>query len=132
LGEWAANSGVQLPFVPAYCDQTYHMFYLVMPDHESRTALIEHLNRHRILSVFHYMPLHLSAMGKRFGGFPGQCPVAERISDRLLRLPIYSGLSESDQSRILEAIRAFSVARPKALAAGAAESPRVPRQPNFV
>ncbi len=107
LSEWALNHGVQLPFVPDYCDQAYHIFYMIMPDFDSRTALIEHLKEHEILSLFHYTPLHLSDMGKRFGGYPGQCPVTERVSERLLRLPLYSGLTASDQMRILEAIYGF-------------------------
>ncbi len=109
LSAWAANCGVQLPFVPDHCEQTYHIFYLVMPDLPSRAALIEHLRSRHILSVFHYMPLHLSEMGQRFGGYPGQCPVSEQISDRLLRLPLYSALSDSDQSRVIEAIHAFDM-----------------------
>ncbi len=112
LSTWAKSCGVQLPFVPDYCDQTYHIFYLVMPDLPSRTALIEHLKSHHILSVFHYMPLHLSEMGQRFGGYQGQCPVSEQISERLLRLPLYSALTDSDQSRIIEAIHAFDMPCP--------------------
>ncbi len=109
LSGWAANCGVQLPFVPEYCDQTYHIFYLLMPDLATRTALIKHLKSRGILSVFHYMPLHLSEMGQRFGGFPGQCPVAEQISDRLLRLPLYSALTDADQSRVIDAVLAFDM-----------------------
>ncbi len=107
LSAWAAQRGVQLPFVPEYCEQTYHIFYLVMPNPDMRNALIEHLKAQRILSVFHYMPLPLSAMGRSFGGRAGQCPVAENVSERLLRLPLYSGLSEADQDRILETIHKF-------------------------
>jgi dTDP-4-amino-4,6-dideoxygalactose transaminase len=107
LTEWARNYGVQLPFVPDYCDQTYHIFYMVVPDLHLRNALIEHLRARQILSLFHYTPLHLSEMGRCFGGYPGQCPVTERVSERLVRLPLYSALSESDQMRILEAIYSF-------------------------
>src|ERR1022692_1292078 len=87
FADWAAERGVQLPCVPPLCEHSYHMFYLVMPSLAERQGLIEHLKRRGILSVFHYLPLHLSAMGLRFGGTPGQCPVTERISDGLLRLP---------------------------------------------
>ena len=111
LSDWAANRGVQLPFVPDHCEQTFHIFYLVMPDASSRTELIEHLKSRGILSVFHYTPLHLSEMGQRFGGYPGQCPVSERISNRLLRLPLYSALTESDQARVVEAIHGFEMPR---------------------
>ncbi len=116
LADWARECGVQLPAVPPHCEQTYHIFFLVIPDRYTRTALIEHLKARQILSVFHYMPLHLSVMGRRFGGFDGQCPVTERVSDRLVRLPLYSGLSESDQRRVISAIQEFEA--PCAGAAG--------------
>jgi dTDP-4-amino-4,6-dideoxygalactose transaminase len=60
-----------------------------------------------ILSVFHYLPLHLSAMGRKFGGFEGQCPVTESVSDRLLRLPFYNDLAESEQNEVIEAVKSF-------------------------
>ncbi len=72
-----------------------------------RTRLTEHLRRAGILSVFHYSPLNLSAMGQRYGGRPGQCPVAEEVSDRLLRLPFYTGLSTAEQADVIGEIRAF-------------------------
>jgi dTDP-4-amino-4,6-dideoxygalactose transaminase len=81
------------------------MFYMLMPSLERRQALIAHLKAHGILSVFHYLPLHLSDMGQRFGGKEGDCPVTESVSDRLLRLPFYAGLSEAEQARVIEAIR---------------------------
>ena len=80
------------------------MFYLLMPSLESRKRLIDHLKRRRILSVFHYLPLHLSDMGRRFGGQPGDCPVTEDMSDRLVRLPFYISLTEGDLNRIADAI----------------------------
>ena len=107
LSEWAEETGAKLPFVPDYCDQPYHMFYLVLPSLEIRSALVEHLKTKGILAVFHYVPLHLSRMGAHFGVKPGQCPVAEDVSDRLLRLPFYTGLTSSDQEEIIEAITAF-------------------------
>ena len=107
LQEWAARQQVRLPFVPPVCEQPYHMFYILLPSLEQRQALIAHLKARQIQAVFHYLPLHLSAMGKRFGGKPGDCPVTEDVSDRLLRLPFYSGLKEDDQSRIIESITQF-------------------------
>ena len=94
LRDWAADHGVQLPSVPSYCQQPYHMFYLVLPSLEARQALIAYLNVRDIHSVFHYLPLHLSSMGRKFGGKIGDCPVTEKISDRLLRLPFYNDLTE--------------------------------------
>jgi len=107
LAEWAQQHGVCLPFVPETCEQPYHMFYLLAPSLEFRQGLMAHLKTRNILSVFHYLPLHLSAMGKRFGGKPGDCPVSERVSDRLLRLPFYNDLTEADQAGVVEAIKKF-------------------------
>lgn len=107
LAAWARANGVGLPHVPAHCEQPYHMFYLMLPDLEARTRLIEHLKARGILAVFHYQPLHLSEMGRKFGGRDGQCPVTEDIADRLLRLPLFHGLSETDQGDVITAVQAF-------------------------
>ncbi|MFH1478099.1 MAG: dTDP-4-amino-4,6-dideoxygalactose transaminase [Verrucomicrobiota bacterium] len=104
LRDWAERHNVSLPCVPPHCDQPYHMFYMLMPSLAARQALIDHLKTRNILAVFHYLPLHLSVMGRRFGGQPGNCPVTESVSDRLVRLPFYIGLSEADQARVVDAI----------------------------
>ena len=103
----ATNCGLGLPYVPAHCDQAYHMFYLLLPSMEERTALIRHLKAKGIHAVFHYVPLHLSEMGLRFGGRPGQCPVTEDISDRLLRLPFFNSMTRSEQDAVILEIHAF-------------------------
>jgi dTDP-4-amino-4,6-dideoxygalactose transaminase len=110
LRDWAETHDVRLPVVPAHCEQSYHMFYLLLPSLETRQALIDHLKAQGILSVFHYLPLHLSDMGRRFGGKPGDCPVTEDVSDRLLRLPFYNDLGEADQEHVVEAIQEFELA----------------------
>ena len=107
LASWAKTNGARLPIVPPECEQSYHMFYLIMPSYESRQALISHLAGLGILAVFHYLPLHLSPMGLRFGGGPGDCPVTEEIAERLLRLPFYTGMTESEQVQVIEAVSAF-------------------------
>jgi dTDP-4-amino-4,6-dideoxygalactose transaminase len=107
LRKWAANQGVRFPIVPDYCEQPYHMFYLLLPSLEHRQGFIDHLQMRNIMSVFHYLPLHLSPMGRKFGGRPGDCPITEEISDRLVRLPFYNTLTESDQARVIEAILEF-------------------------
>lgn len=107
LASWAEANGVRLPIVPPECEQTYHMFYVIMPSLESRQALITHLSGRGILGVFHYLPLHLSPMGSRFGGRQGDCPVTEDLSDRLLRLPFFTGMSSSEQIQVIEAVSAF-------------------------
>lgn len=105
LGEWAIANAVHLPVVPEYCQQPYHMFYLLLPSLAERTSLIEFLKQKGIWSVFHYLPLHLSPMGQRFGGKPGDCPVTEAVSDRLLRLPFFYGLGEDEQEKIISSIK---------------------------
>jgi dTDP-4-amino-4,6-dideoxygalactose transaminase len=101
----ARENNVRLPVVPAECEQAYHMFYLVLPSLECRQALIAHLKQQGILSVFHYVPLHLSTMGMKFGAC--ECPVTEDLSSRLLRLPFYNDLTEDDQSQVIAAIAGF-------------------------
>lgn len=107
LQGWAEEQHVRLPVVPYYCEQPYHMFYMLMPTLEKRQALIAHLKSRGILSVFHYLPLHLSQMGRQYGGMVGDCPVTEDVSDRLIRLPFYNSLSEADQEYIVESISAY-------------------------
>ena len=104
LRSWAEERQVRLPVVPDHCQQPYHMFYLLLPSLEWRLGLIAHLKSRGILSVFHYLPLHLSEMGRRFGGRPGDCPVTEDVSNRLLRLPFYNDLTEAEQASVVEAL----------------------------
>lgn len=107
LRDWSAQHGVRQPVIPACCQQSYHMYYLLMPSLEARQTMIAHLRLHGILSVFHYLPLHLSPMGQRLGGRSGQCPVTEDVSNRLLRLPFYMDLSSEEIGRICDCVRTF-------------------------
>jgi dTDP-4-amino-4,6-dideoxygalactose transaminase len=107
LADWAKAHEVQLPHVPAYVDQAYHMFYMLLPTLDLRQGLISYLRQRGIYSVFHYLPLHLSDMGLHFGGKPGDCPVTERVSDQLIRLPFHNALTESEQKKVVEAIMEF-------------------------
>jgi dTDP-4-amino-4,6-dideoxygalactose transaminase len=109
LAQWAKDQSVGMPFIPSHCEQTYHLFYLMFSDLDTRQEFISYLRDRHILSVFHYVPLHLSDMGRQFGGYEGQCPVTERSSSQLVRLPLYSGLSDADQDRVIEAICSFEV-----------------------
>jgi dTDP-4-amino-4,6-dideoxygalactose transaminase len=107
LAPMALGHGLGLPVVPEHCQQAFHMFYLLTRSLEERTALIRHLKERDIHAVFHYVPLHLSEMGRRFGGRAGDCPVTEEMSDRLVRLPFYNSLGRADQDRVIEVIREF-------------------------
>ena len=107
LKDWAAAHDVQLPTVPAHCEQAYHMFYMLLPTLDLRQKLISYLRERGIYSVFHYLPLHLSDMGQKFGGREGDCPVTERVSDQLIRLPFHNALTSSEQEIVIEAIQEF-------------------------
>jgi dTDP-4-amino-4,6-dideoxygalactose transaminase len=104
LAAWADRAGASLPVVPAHCEPAWHLFYVLMPSAEARDALIARLGERGILAVFHYQPLHLSRMGAAHGGRPGLCPVTEDLSERLVRLPFYTSLSEADQAEVIEVV----------------------------
>jgi dTDP-4-amino-4,6-dideoxygalactose transaminase len=106
---WTQEHEVRLPYIPDDCQQPYHMFYLLMPSLAQRQDLIANLKAHHINAVFHYLPLHLSAMGQKFGWKSGDCPVTETVSDCLLRLPFYSDLTENAQASVVEAILEYKV-----------------------
>ena len=99
--------GVALPVVPSDCETTHHIYHLVLPSLEIRQRLILHLASHGIEAVFHYTPLHLSRMGRRYGGQPGDCPVTEAVSDRLLRLPLHNAIEPADQTVVIRAVLQF-------------------------
>jgi dTDP-4-amino-4,6-dideoxygalactose transaminase len=107
LRDWSNRYGIGLPNVPSCCEQSYHMFYLLLPSLEARQGIIQHLKERSILSVFHYLPLHLSEMGRQYGGQPGDCPVTEDVSDRLLRLPFYNDLTETEQALIIDGLTSY-------------------------
>lgn len=107
LSKWSLENKVKLPTVPDYCDQAYHMFYMLLPDLKRRQDLIEYLKTLNILAVFHYLPLHLSEMGRKFGGNEGDCPITEKISDQIIRLPFYNDLTQAEQSKVIDSICRF-------------------------
>jgi len=111
LRGWIEAYGVRLPTIPEECEPTHHLFPLLLPTPAERSALLAHLRADGIYAVFHYAPLHLSPMGQAAGGRPGDCPVTERVSDCLLRLPLYNDLAPVDQERVVDSIGRFYSAR---------------------
>lgn len=108
LAGWTERLGARLPVVPEHCEPAHHLFHLLMPSGAARDRLIAHLGKRGILAVFHYLPLHLSPMGRRFGGRPGDLPVTERISKRLVRLPLHNALTDAEQDEVIAAVAAFA------------------------
>jgi dTDP-4-amino-4,6-dideoxygalactose transaminase len=107
LRDWADEIGARLPVVPSHCEQAYHMFYVVLPSSGYRDGIISHLKANGILSVFHYVPLHLSTAGKRFSARRAECPVAEEMSGRLLRLPFYNDMAPREQERAVSSLKSY-------------------------
>lgn len=98
---------VELPTVPRGCVHNAHMFYLKVADLAERTAFIDHLKGRGVMAVFHYVPLHSSPAGLRYGRFSGADEFTTRESDRLVRLPLYYGLAEKDRETVVEAVLDF-------------------------
>ncbi len=93
------------PHIPEYSTHNAHMFYIMLPTREIRDNMILSLREKGIQSVFHYIPLHTSPMGKEFGCDGRSLPVTEEYAGRLLRLPMYADLTNSEITMILEAVK---------------------------
>ena len=98
---------IQQPTVPEGCAHNAHMYYIKCRDIEERTELIRYLKASEISAVFHYIPLHSSPAGMKFGRFSGDDEYTTKESERLLRLPMYYGLKESDVERVAETVMNF-------------------------
>jgi dTDP-4-amino-4,6-dideoxygalactose transaminase len=107
LRPWTQSRDARLPAVPDYVEHTYHLFYLILKTPAERNFLIEHLSQQGVESAFHYVPLHLSKMGRSFGARAGDCPACEDLSERLLRLPFHNRLTEAEQDRIVDTLERF-------------------------
>jgi len=103
----AEKAAIGLPTVPADCRSNSHIFYLLMPDRRSRDDLISYLAGFNIHAVFHYVPLHSSPMGRTLTPETAELPVTDNIADRLIRLPMYYELTESDIDRVCSTIADF-------------------------
>jgi dTDP-4-amino-4,6-dideoxygalactose transaminase len=112
LGAWAEARNVRRPIVPEQCEQAYHLYYLLMPSLEKRTAFIDYLAKQDIKAVFHYLPLNKSMYARtmtKSGWRLKACPVTEDASDRLVRLPFYTAMSQNEQDIVIEAVLTFNV-----------------------
>ena len=103
----AEEGKIEQPFVPDTCTHNAHMYYLKVRDMEVRTRLLKYLRKNEIISVFHYVPLHSSPAGLRFGRFAGEDIYTTRESERLLRLPMFYNLDMEQVKRIVDVLVAF-------------------------
>ena len=100
----AQKGYLEQPFVPEYCEHNAHMYYIKLPDLQSRTDFIAYMKEHGIMSVFHYIPLHTSPAGQKYGRFSGEDRYTTKESERLVRLPLYYGLSMEEKEYIVKTI----------------------------
>ncbi len=107
LSPLAEKGRISLPFIPDHCRHNAHMFYIKTADIEERTKLTAYLKENGIGAAFHYIPLHSSPAGRKFGRFSGEDVYTTKESERLLRLPMYYGLSEQEVDTVCEAVESF-------------------------
>lgn len=105
--KYADSEKIELPFVPAHCTHNAHMFYIKLPNLEIRTNFINYMKENDILTCFHYIPLHSSPAGKKYGEFCGADKYTTNESERLVRLPIYYNMRPEDQMRVIESASRF-------------------------
>jgi len=108
LADWASSIGVVLPHEHFDAGSPYHLFPLLLPDLESRTAFLAFTREHGVATTFHYIPLHSSPGGERYGSAPFGCDRAQNVSDRLARLPLFSDLAEHEVDEIVRVVRRFT------------------------
>ena len=101
------NNKITLPVIPEECKHNAHIFYFITKSLEERTKLISFLKQNEIQAVFHYIPLHSSPAGIKFGRFDGKDEITTEYSERLIRLPLYYGLKDKDQNKVIENVLKF-------------------------
>jgi dTDP-4-amino-4,6-dideoxygalactose transaminase len=105
LKELEESGELRLPIIPDGCETNYHLFYILLYSEEKRDFLMDQLKDAGIQAVFHYVPLHNSPMGMRFGYRDGDLPLTENLSGRLLRLPFYADLGLEEQKFVVDMVR---------------------------
>lgn len=106
--QFVENEGkAELPYVPTECEHNGHMFYLKLDNLNERTKFIDYMRGKGIYCVFHYVPLHSAPAGRKYGRFAGEDIYTTRESERLVRLPLYYGMSEQDRETVIYEIKAY-------------------------
>ena len=98
---------IECPAVPEGCVHNAHMYWIKLRTLSERTAFINHMKENGVLTVFHYVPLHSAPAGLRFGRFDGEDKYTSADSDRLVRLPLYYGLTDADRTAVIGAAKSF-------------------------
>lgn len=107
LSKLEAEGLLRRPVIPYGCETNYHMYYILLPDRETRDALMKHLNDQGIMAVFHYIPLHSAPMGLKMGYHEKDLPVTEELSGRILRLPLYFEITDEEKERVVRSVDTY-------------------------
>jgi len=110
LVTWAAEAGAVLMSPPPKVDHPAHVFYLLAPNASTRTAMLAHLRAAGIRATFHYIPLHSSIAGRRFGRTPNPCPATDDFAARIIRLPLWPAMTDAETDRVITAVHEFELA----------------------
>lgn len=105
LAETEKSGNLIRPYIPDYATNNAHMFYCFLENENVRSKLIDELKKQEIIAPFHYIPLHLSPVGKNLGYKEGDLPVTEEYSRRLIRLPLYADMTEEEQERVIKCLK---------------------------
>lgn len=103
----AGSGSIELPVVPKDCESNGHIFYIKVPTSLDQEKVLAHLARQGIEAAFHYVPLHSSQAGRRFGSFHGEDLFTTKERNRLIRLPLYHGITQKDQDLVVQNIKSY-------------------------
>jgi dTDP-4-amino-4,6-dideoxygalactose transaminase len=98
---------VTRPVVPEECKHNGHLYYLIVDSREMRDKMLDWLNRRGVGAVFHYVPLHSSQAGRKFGKTLGQLPNTDRAGYRLIRLPLWPDMPDAIVDRVIREVKSF-------------------------
>ena len=108
LKDWCSENDVAQPLVPSHCKQSYHMYYLLLPNHSLQTKFINYLSKLKIKAVTHYQPLHSSPYSKKISNYKDDnCPVTTDVSQRIVRLPMFYNMTSKQHSKVINSIYSF-------------------------
>jgi len=99
-----SNGKIRRPIIPDECQHNAHMYYILLPDEIDRQGVLDELRKHEIGAVFHYVPLHSSPAGKRYTRAHGDLSITNQQSNKLIRLPLWVGLTAEKQERVLDVL----------------------------
>lgn len=107
LEKYEEEGIINRPFIPEYATNNAHMYYIILKDNETRNNLIKKFRENEIEAPFHYIPLHTSPMGQKYGYKEGDLPVTEEYSSRLIRLPLHAELSDEEVNKVIKILTEF-------------------------